>query len=98
MEELFETLLTHCVFNDIVSLQAACQGIGLNYEKILEYATADSEAGQQLKLCCAVLKGRVKDKYFDGSMSKNQADELVAEIEEIEEVYLNISTDISQGN
>lgn len=98
MEELFELLLTHCIFQDIVSLESACQGIGLNFEKILEYTTTDVEAKQQLQLACAVLKGRVKDKFFDGVLSKNEADHLIAEIEDVEEVYLNVSVDTSEGD
>jgi hypothetical protein len=97
MEELFELLLTTCIFNDITSLESACQGNGLNYEKILEYATTDVEARQQLQLACVVIKGRLKDRYFDGLISKNEADLLIADLEELEEIYLNSTVDTSEG-
>ena len=98
MEELYETLMNYCIYNDITSLEDVCKGIGINFDKILEYSLSDKDARDQLKLCCLVIVGRLKNKYFEGSISKNECDRLIAELEIIEEVYLNASIDSSQGD
>ncbi len=98
MEELFDHLQQHCIFSDETSLTHACQTLGLNIEKLLEYSLSDSEARDKLKICCIVIIGRLKTKYFDGLIAKCEADALIAETQEIEEVYLNAFTDTSEGD
>lgn len=91
MEEIFEMLLQLCMNEDVTSLEVACIALGLNFEKILEYSTQDQDAQTVLKMCCSMLKDHVHAKFYNGTLAKNEADNLIAALEDIVEIYLNVS-------
>lgn len=92
MEELFEQLLHTCLREDVTSIENACTLLGLNYFKILEYSSEDDDAKGMLRMCIGMCRNRVFEKYYFGSIAKNEADVFVAELNSIEEIYLNVPT------
>lgn len=90
MEELFEMLLQMCLSEETTSLEVACAVIGLNYDKILQYATEDHDAQTVLRLCCSMLRNNVHTKFYQGDLAKREADNLIAALDDIVEIYLNM--------
>jgi len=75
---------------EVTSLEVASIVLGLNLDKILEYSTTDSDAQNILKLCCNMLRNNVHTKFYKGDLAKNEADNLIAALDDIMEIYLNI--------
>ena len=87
-------LLQACVSEEIVSLEQACEILGLNLDKILEYSITDQDALGILRLCVGMLKSHVHKKFYEGHLSKSNADQLILSLEDVELIYLN---NISEG-
>lgn len=97
MDEIFEELLKVCMCQDVDTIGAACKILGVNCIKIFDYAATDSDARDLLRICCGSCKCRVLEKYYLGSMSKNDADLLIGELDILLEIYLKVPIDTSEG-
>ena len=84
-------LLQACVNADATNLEDVCTSLGLNYLKILDYATTDIDAQGMLRVCIGMLMSHVHEKFYNGSISKCQADEYIFDLNSISEIYLNVS-------
>lgn len=89
LEEHFEQVLQQTTDPDILSVESACDRVGLNYLKILEHATTDRDMSSYLNLACACVRGNILEKFYAGDLCKNEADLLVGEVQDIIEVYVN---------
>ena len=90
MLELYEMLLQLCFNEEVLSLEAACVGLGLNIEKILEYSATDQDAQSILKMICSTLKSHVHEQFFKGNISRVEAGDLIADLDDIIEIYLSM--------
>lgn len=99
MEEIFGELLVICISNEILSLRQACELLGANYDKIIEYCFTDFEMSQRLVLCASVIRGNVLEKFYHGELSKNASDALIEEADDLIKIYSTIPSPMEEkGN